>query len=306
MKLMTNLIKLRTVRSRLNLRLFNKKTRKLTFRVRAVLVFKEHDNIADSTQSSTKSNSEVKRVKLITKYCAIKSNDNRIILRKVVEKHTVYDLILQKKKGMQAKRSPPNRKPEILLEVLTETILHSAPQMKKGGTNPIDTPIIRQVSAPSTAICSEWCLNRDFSQFSLGDNQSGPVTSEMIRDVPLPHGHTTKYAEKFVQEMENTNLLLLTGLVGKAETSHEGIGRTSLLDYVFCSPQLLNYASNYFTWPRYMNPFSDRNLITIDFKLPNSYFQSAKQAVGPQLKFEWKRKVDISPVAHPFPWCLLI
>eukprot|EP00808_Paulinella_micropora_P001724 g45896.t1 len=51
----------------------------------------------------------------------------------------------------------------------------------------------------------------------------------------------------------------------------------------------------------YMIPFSDHNLITIDFKLPNSYFQSAKQAVGPQLKFEWKRKVDISPVAHSFP-----
>eukprot|EP00808_Paulinella_micropora_P030116 g11341.t1 len=45
----------------------------------------------------------------------------------------------------------------------------------------------------------------------------------------------------------------------------------------------------------------NHNLITIDFKLPNYYFQSAKQAVGPQLKFEWKRKVDISPVAHSFP-----
>eukprot|EP00808_Paulinella_micropora_P004536 g43591.t1 len=50
-----------------------------------------------------------------------------------------------------------------------------------------------------------------------------------------------------------------------------------------------------------MIPFSDQNLITIDFKLPNSYFQSAKQAVGPQLEFKWKRKVDISPVAHSFP-----
>eukprot|EP00808_Paulinella_micropora_P029064 g34303.t1 len=93
-------------------------------------------------------------------------------------------------------------------------------------------------------------LKFDFSQFSPDDNQSGPVNSDKIRDVPVPHGYTTKYADKFVKDMESINLLLLTGLVGKAETSHEGIGRPSLLDNVFCSPQLLSYASNYFTWPR--------------------------------------------------------
>eukprot|EP00808_Paulinella_micropora_P003723 g5344.t1 len=305
-----------------------KKTRKLTFRVRAVRVLKEHDNIADSTQSS-KSNSEGKGVKLIAKYCVIKSNDNRITLRKVVEKHTVYDLILQRKKRhagayehMDGKKNyaPSMAKkdrasmrfgtynvhvtrPEILLEVLTETILHSASQHRAllSAVNGINKETKYEVILMGDFNFQVSQSKFDFSQISLDDNQSGPVTSEMIRDVPLPHGHTTKYADKFVEEMENTNLLLLTGLVGKAETSHEGIGRTSLLDYVFCSPQLLNYASNYFTWPRYMIPFSDHNLITIDFKLPNSYFQSAKQAVGPQLKFERKRKMDISPVAHSFP-----
>eukprot|EP00808_Paulinella_micropora_P028473 g82142.t1 len=79
-------------------------------------------------------------------------------------------------------------------------------------------------------------LKFDFSQFSPDDNQSGPVNSDKIRDVPVPHGYTTKYADKFVKDMESINLLLLTG--------------PSLLDNVFCSPQLLSYASNYFTWPR--------------------------------------------------------
>eukprot|EP00808_Paulinella_micropora_P022701 g82160.t1 len=144
-------------------------------------------------------------------------------------------------------------------------------------------------------------LKFDFSQFSPDDNQSGPVNSDKIRDVPVPHGHTTKYADKFVKEMESINLLLLTGLVGKAETSREGIGRPSLLDYVFCSPQLLSYASNYFTWPRYLIPYSDHNLITFDLKLSDSYFHSVNHTVRPQLKFEWKRKVDMSPVAHSFP-----
>eukprot|EP00808_Paulinella_micropora_P023519 g12672.t1 len=94
--------------------------------------------------------------------------------------------------------------------------------------------------------------------------------------------------------------------MGKAETSHEGIGRPSLLDYGFCSPRLINYASNYFTWPRYIIPYSDHNLITFDFKLPDTYFQPANLVVGPKLKFEWKRKVDMSPVAHYFQWCLFI
>eukprot|EP00808_Paulinella_micropora_P029496 g54041.t1 len=58
-------------------------------------------------------------------------------------------------------------------------------------------------------------LKFDFSQFFPDDNQSGPVNSDKIRDVPVPHGHTTKYADKFVKEMESINLLLLTGLVGK-------------------------------------------------------------------------------------------
>eukprot|EP00808_Paulinella_micropora_P002264 g75453.t1 len=187
----------------------NKKTRKLTFRVRAVRVLKEHDNIADSTQSSTKSNAEGKGVKLIAKYCVTKSNDNRITLRKVVENFSiVYDLILQKKKDRHAKSittkqkvinteepckkgayehmngkenkitHPPKKdrasvrfgtynvhvtRPEILLEVLTETILHSA----------VDVLAIQE-SCLSTEHCYMVSQSKfDFSQFSLDDNQSG-------------------------------------------------------------------------------------------------------------------------------------
>eukprot|EP00808_Paulinella_micropora_P007832 g54375.t1 len=102
----------------------------------------------------------------------------------------------------------------------------------------------------------------DFSQFSTDDNLSGPLNSERIIDVPPLHGRTIKYADKFVKDMESNNLLLLTGLVGKAETSHEGI---------------------------------DHNLITFDFKLPDTYFQPANLVVGPKFKCEYKRKVDMSP-----------
>eukprot|EP00808_Paulinella_micropora_P000056 g9048.t1 len=213
----------------------------------SVRVLKEHDNIADSTQSSTKSNSEGKGVKFIAKYCVIKSNDNKITLRKVVEKHTVYDLILQKKKGVQAKSITTkqkvinteepckvakfninnyiDKKDKWLLEdtqwisIRTEHKtfivgnIYLRPKQNVAHMKSQHRTLLSAVNGINKETKYEVILMGDFnfqvsqskfdiSQFSLDYNQSGPVTSEMIRDVPLPH-------------------------VGKAETSHEGIGWSS-------------------------------------------------------------------------------
>eukprot|EP00808_Paulinella_micropora_P023320 g63560.t1 len=107
--------------------------------------------MVEPTQSLKRSHPKSKGVQPIAKYCIITNNDNMITLRKMVENHNIYDL-LQKKRGTQAKGVtskhkdnksiiPPQKsrasvrfgtynvhvtRPEILLEVLTEAILHSA------------------------------------------------------------------------------------------------------------------------------------------------------------------------------------
>eukprot|EP00808_Paulinella_micropora_P002374 g68475.t1 len=144
--------------------------------------------------------------------------------------------------------------------------------------------------------------SRDKFSGNEDEFQSAQVHKFQKRKVPEPHSSTTKQADCFVQEMENIPLVLLrmTEEALPTFTSHSGTG--SLLDYVFCPPHTVLRVTSYFTWPSYMIPFSDHNLVTFD--ISDWEFSCANASNAPTnktgLMFVWKRKVDLSNLAESF------
>eukprot|EP00808_Paulinella_micropora_P015664 g67038.t1 len=88
---------------------------------------------------------------------------------------------------------------------------------------------------------------------------SGQVSGGVVRRIPTPHGNTTPHADEFVRNLESVPLVLLTGLLGKADILF-------VLD-----------VDNYVTWPQYFIPFSDHKLITVDVKMQKSNSTKLKE-----------------------------